>query len=788
MLNKLKFFIGWPLSVIALIFVFRIIYTSASKAINAISEINLVFLLISLLFFILFFFLRSYLWKLILGPKGNQFSFKENALHLSTSELKRYVPGNIWAFMARTAVFEKGSLSKKEILGFIAKEAVVLSLSSLILSLIYLLLYQSSLYIKSGVLLFSLIAFLAYIFHKAFAELLPTKVVKSVFYLFIPNYPILDNLNILLWGILTFFIFGLGTYFSIISIFILDLKNILTYISLFSFSFLIGYISFITPMGIGVREGTMTYALANFVGTSAAAISSIFSRVVLIISELIALILIILINKLRGDLVSRIEKFIAQNKYLITLCFFILLYIVYYATASFLRYDNFYTGRFDLGNMDQTVWNTINGNIFQLTDPDGTTTVSRLAFHSDFILALISPLYLIWQHAKMLLLLQAIILGLGALYVYAISNILLKNKAISLAFSISYLLNPAVGFVNLYDFHPVALAITFLLASYYYFIKKKYIFLTLFLGLSAATKEEVWALISIFGLFILIRELYTKGRKNILDRIYGLFLLISGVPIAYILIDKIIPLARGGQHFALEYYSDFGSSTFEVIKNILLNPVKLISRILEGNRVEFLIQLFLPLGFLSLAAPFILVFALPDLFISLLSSNAALHQIYYQYTSVITPFIFIAAIYGTGIIINRFKQVNLRAISLYILFFALISAYLTGPLPGSKKPNIDMFTKELRNKEEINKFLITIPQSSSVASTNNAGSHLSQRRDIYTLPMGINKADFLIFLLDHGWSKESLRKQEDEISKLKRDINFKLVFETDNFFAFKRIN
>ncbi|OGH11456.1 MAG: hypothetical protein A3B38_01415 [Candidatus Levybacteria bacterium RIFCSPLOWO2_01_FULL_36_13] len=771
-----------------MLFVFRIIYTSATKAINAISEINLVFLLISLLFFIFFFFLRSYLWKLILGERGNQFSFKENALHLSTSELKRYVPGNIWAFMARTAVFEKDNLPKKEIVSFIIKEAIVLSLSSLILSLIFLFYFENNYYLKYGVFVFVATASFIFIFHKTLAKLVPNGILKSTFYLFIPNYSVWNNLIILLWAILTFFIFGLGTYFSIFSIFYLDPRNLLSYVGLFSFSFFVGYVSFITPMGIGVREGTMTYTLATFIGTSAAAIGAIFTRVILIISELISLVLIILLNKIKGDLINNIEKFVFKNKYLITLIFLIGLYVIYYTTASFFRYDNFYTGRFDLGNMDQTVWNTINGRIFQLTNPDGIKTIYRLAFHSDFILILIAPLYLIWENPKMLLLFHTIILSLGALYVYAISNVLLKNKAISLIFSASYLLNPAVGFVNLYDFHPVALATTFLLASYYYFLKRNYILLTFFLILSAFTKEEVWTLVSIFGLFILIRSFYKKTKNNILEKIYGFILLIIGIPIAYILIDKIIPLFRGQQHFALEYYSDFGTSTLEVIKNVLLNPVKLFARILEGNRLEFLMQLFLPLGFLSIVAPFTLIFALPDLFISLLSSNAALHQIYYQYTSVITPFIFISAIYSSLFLIKKINKINAKYLSLYILFFTILAQYLTGPLPGSTKPNIDMFTKQLENRKEIDNFLNSIPQKYSVAATNNAGSHLSEREHIYTLPIGMKEADYIIFLVDHGWAAQPLEEQKKTINELIVNDNFNLVFQKKNFFAFKRAN
>jgi len=91
---------------------------------------------------------------------------------------------------------------------------------------------------------------------------------------------------------------------------------------------------------------------------------------------------------------------------------FICIYIAYFTIASFLRYDNFYAGRYDLGNMDQTVWNTINGRIFQTSNENGVI-ISRLSAHADFLLILISPFYLLWSSPKTLLLLQTAVLGLG---------------------------------------------------------------------------------------------------------------------------------------------------------------------------------------------------------------------------------------------------------------------------------------------------------------------------------------------------------------------------------------
>src|SRR3989344_2029047 len=115
-------------------------------------------------------------------------------------------------------------------------------------------------------------------------------------------------------------------------------------------------------------------------------------------------------------------KFTKKYKHELGLGIFALTYFIYFTTASFLRYTNYYTGRFDLGIMAQTVWNTLHGNFFIMTNPNGSEEVSRLAFHADFILILLSPFYFIWEAPRMLLLIQTFVLSLGGIFVYLIAN------------------------------------------------------------------------------------------------------------------------------------------------------------------------------------------------------------------------------------------------------------------------------------------------------------------------------------------------------------------------------
>jgi uncharacterized membrane protein len=595
------------------------------------------------------------------------------------------------------------------------------------------------------------------------------------------------NFKLYCLSFLSFLMFGIATYFSSIAIFYINPKDILQIISLSVFSLLIGYLSIVTPMGLGVREGVMTLGLSHFINLSSAGLISIFTRIIFILSEVIFLIFVFVINKIRINFLDNLINFIIKYKYEFSVLFSSFLYFVYYTTASFLRYDNFFTGRFDLGNMDQAVWNTIHGRIFEITNPNGTEIISRLAFHADFILVLLSPLYLIWSNPKMLLITQSLVLSLGAIFVFLIGNHILKNKNISLAFSIAYLINPSIGYANLYDFHPVTLATTFLLATFYFILKKNYKFFLLFAILSGLTKEHVWAIVGLIGLYIVFSSIKKTGFKNKFinkDVFTGLFVTFSSAVLFYYLIWYLIPSQSGGNHFALSYYSDFGNSASEVAKNILLNPIKTLSIALTPEKLKYLYDILSPIGFLSLFSPLIILLSIPDLAVNLLSNNAQLHQIYYQYTSTTTPFLFIAAIYS--ILLSKFKNINRVLIIIYIIFFAFFAQYLLGPLPGSKKPNIDVFTKQLGNKNTIENYISKIPSNYSVSATNNLGSHLSRRKEIFTIPLGMDRADIIMFLLNDEFAQPSLEEQKNMVKRLESDKNYILVFKNGDFVVFEK--
>ena len=788
LLSLIKFFIGWPLSIISLAFIFKVIIEKSSISIFQIKHIDVSLLIISVVCFLIYFSLRSLLWKKIIKEKGIAISSKENAYLWGISELKRYVPGNIWSFVSRSFLFEKKGLSKKEIAKCLLAEAEFIILASLILSIPAIFLFVQDRYINSAIFaLFSGLV-LFFVFNKKlyFSEkiqaLLPYNSFESNFYLLITSF-------------FSFLFFSLGTYFATISIIYLNLYYVVQYVSIFALSLLIGYLSFITPMGLGVREGVITFSLSRFTSVSLAGLSAIFSRLVFMISEILFIVFVFLWNKIKSKNLDRLENFISNYKYELVLLLSVVIYIVYFTSASFLRYDNFFTGRFDLGNMDQAVWNTFHGRIFQITDPNGTSIISRLSFHADFILILIAPLYKIWANPKTLLFLQSFVLGFGAIFVYLLAKEVLKKKSISLVFSLAFLLSPAVSYSNLYDFHPVTLATTLLLATTYFFIKRKYLLFIVFAVLAALTKEQVWAIVSIYGLILLfyplkdlLKNKNLKKKPLLLKSVLGIVFFALTIGIFYYLVWYAIPYSRGGEHFALSYYSDFGNSPTSVIKNIIFEPDKTFLTIFSYSKIYYLYQMFVHLGFLSIFSPVFLLFAIPDLLVNTLSSNAQLHQIYYQYTTTITPFIFISAIYGIDRLRKIFPKIPLSFYAIFLTFTVFYSAYTLGPLPGTLGQSIDMFNKPLPEKEIINNYLKNIGPKYSIAATNNLGSHLSHRQKIFTIPVGIDQADIILFLLNDKFAQPSLAAQIEIANKLKRDKNYVQVFRHRDFVVFEKKN
>ncbi len=194
-----------------------------------------------------------------------------------------------------------------------------------------------------------------------------------------------------------------------------------------------------------------------------------------------------------------------------------------------------------------------------------------------------------------------------------------------------------------------------------------------------------------------------------------------------------------------------------------------------------------PLAALCLLAPLVLVAALPELAINLLSSTTTQTSIHFHYTAGLIPPLVIAAIFGA----KRLSRWTLP-IALAIVLAALVGNYRLGPIPGWRHlPGGQTFqataARVTVHDRIAERALRLIPGDAVVSATNTLGAHLSARGRVLSFP----------FIEDSQWiaADETQPGYADryapiptatQLAALRRNPEWRLVFEEDGILVFRR--
>ena len=103
-----------------------------------------------------------------------------------------------------------------------------------------------------------------------------------------------------------------------------------------------------------------------------------------------------------------------------------------------------------------------------------------------------------------------------------------------------------------------------------------------------------------------------------------------------------------------------------------------------------------------------------------------------------------------------------------------------------KNANLDMFTRQVLIQREIASSLSSIPQGASVAASNNLGAHLANRQHLFTIPVGMEQADYIVFLLNDKGAQPSLSAQREMAEELKVDQAYELLYQQGDFVMFRK--
>ena len=453
-------------------------------------------------------------------------------------------------------------------------------------------------------------------------------------------------------------------------------------------------------------------------------------------------------------------------------------YAAGFAALSALRHEAFITGRFDLGNMVQAVWSTVHGDPLRMTSLHGDQ-ISRLAAHVDPILVLFAPLWWIWPSPHMLLVVQAVVIALGAVPVFLLARKHLASPRAALGFALAYLLYPATGWLTLNEFHPVALATPLLLFAFWYLDEERLLPFAVFALAASACKEDIALVVAGFGIW------YAVAHRS---WVAGAAIALAGGAWAAIAIGVVIPhYNAGAESDFYGRYSEVGGSARGILETAFTHPLRIAEAAFSGRDLHYLLDLVAPLAALCLLAPLVLVAALPELAINLLSSTTTQTSIHFHYTAGLIPPLMIGAIFGA----KRLARWTFP-VAAAIVLAAIVGNYRLGPIPGWRHvPGGQTFQATAGRVTDHDRIaqraLRLIPSGDVVSATNTLGAHLSARRRVLSFP----------YLEDSKWiaADETQPGYADrhapiptatQLAALRRSPEWQLVFEEDGILVFRR--
>jgi uncharacterized membrane protein len=411
----------------------------------------------------------------------------------------------------------------------------------------------------------------------------------------------------------------------------------------------------------------------------------------------------------------------------------VLAFVVSFAILSLRRHAALATNGMDLGNVNQALWNTAHGDFLAFTNM--APVRSRLALHVEPILLLLVPFYWVGLGGpRLLLAVQALVVGLGALPLYWLARSVLPAAypLLTAVFPLAYLLLPALEAAVMYDFHAVTLAPTFLLFALYFVERGRPAPFTLFTGLAIACKEDMGLTVAMLGLYVMLAR--RRWRWGGLTVLVGL----AWFAAAVFLVQPLF--SPTGGNVQAERYAWLGDTPGAMLGSLVSRPGLVWDHVWkQADLATYLGGLLLPTAFLPLLAPLAWLPALPSLAVNLLSDNAFTWRLEdFHYAAPMAPFFLVAAVYGVRRLADwtgRWSQAG-RRYSLWAACGLLLAASLTYHYARGFSPLAQPYQawpvgQHERRAEAV---FARVPPQAALFAQSNLNPHLSGRRVVYQDP------------------------------------------------------
>ena len=475
----------------------------------------------------------------------------------------------------------------------------------------------------------------------------------------------------------------------------------------------------------------------------------------------------------------------------------VLAYAAYFSLCTVALHNVFATYAYDLGTFDQEIW--LAGHT---TEPFVTVRgLHVLGDHVRLFAYVLAPFYWIWDDVRFLLVLQSVAIASGAVFVYLIArHELPRSPLVGLALAASYLLNPANQNLNLDHAHPDAFAQTFILASIFGWRAKRPALLWISAVLAMSCKEDVPFVYVALGVCIAF-----GGQRR-------LGLALAAVAGAYFLacVYLILP------HFNSQGFFRLGTGYFfDELRKGVTDAAWLRAKVFNEPVARYLFALGLPVAFVFLLAPVMLVPALPQLAVNLLSGVTYTRTIDYHYTTSIVPFLYLATavaarklVAGEPIIelprvsVGHFRRLPGWVLAVFLFVpFAVVANVGFSKVPVTKLDRLSAARRTYQTgttTRRVHEMLAQVPDGAVVSADYSLVPHLAHRKRIYMFPnpfrarywgiKGENPHD--PDTVEYIIGRAAIVKEADRriVDELVEDGYFELVTGDETLWLYKRVS
>ena len=407
----------------------------------------------------------------------------------------------------------------------------------------------------------------------------------------------------------------------------------------------------------------------------------------------------------------------------------------------------FSTNAWDLGIYSQAFYTTLNHQklFYYTSELPGNPSGSLFGIHFSPFLFLLLPVYAVFQNPITLLVLRPIAITIGLIPLYWMAREELNSRLIIFSLVAIYLAYPPV-LIPILNFDVEAFLPALFLFGLHYFKKGRLFRSFLFILLALMVNEFVPLVVAAMAIYFLI-----LSRKNILEglrrrrltrkAIFSIILLLTSMlwfSLASMVIASFNPTALSTKW----EWSEFGTGPYEIVVNVLTNPMKTVNVFFSDGQSKFVyvVSLLAPLGFSSLLHPLPLVMALPWLAASLLSINPLYYNVVTQYPAFVSAFVFVSAIYGLRRLLNGTDLAAARRVVSFMVFSLLLTTMLLPIGDYFSVTETDGYTRIALNE---------IPVDASVSVMPEIYPHLCNRLEVH--PYFKSGVDYVLINVYSWW-------------------------------------